>query len=276
QLEHQIGIPLYRHYDRITGQGDGAIIATAIAGKISLQELGEWWTTDWRDVHTPGMIQGFARKAATLVKPNESGFNAKAARKAMQKLFISHDVPLRMRDCGTQLHITVMQADLKIFTHQSDKNSNIELWAICEDSAITKYSYNQKETIKGEAIFLEFVEKNDVLGLTLAANNDGIKITSIGAPVRIAPESARKLVKLGHAADKVTQRDASHFVFDKRVQQAIEKNNIKCYLRLECLPIDNIVLNSTTDNALKCGIESGSGQIELPVWFKATISRQIA
>jgi hypothetical protein len=280
QLEYEIGKPLCSYYDRITGLGDGAIIAAAIAANLSMQDLGEWWTTEWRKVHTPGTVQGMVRTLGSFVRSNESGFNAKAARKALKKLFANGNVPMRMRDVATELHITVIQADLNTSTHQSNKHPDIELWAVCEDTAITKFSYNQKQTIKGEAIFLDFAEKNDVLGMAVAQNNEGLKLTSIGAPVRIHPESAKKLVKLGHGADKVAARDANQLVFNKRVEQVIEKlksaNHKIHYHRLECEPIDSIVLNSTVDNAMKLGIESGAGNIELPEWFLANIRKQIA
>lgn len=279
QLEHEIGMPLYRYYDRITGVGDGAIIAAAIAAN-RLNELGGWWTKEWRDVHTPSTVQGLMRTATSFIKPNETGYSARAARKALKKLFANGNVPLRMRDVATELHVTIIQADLNTSTHKSDEHPNIELWAVCEDTAVTKFSYNQKQTIKGEAIFLEFAEKNGVLGMAVAENNDNLQITSIGAPVRLNPESSKKLAKLGHGADKIAARDANQFVYAERVEQVIEKLKAASqkihYHRLECKPIDSVVLNSTTDNAMKLGIESGAGKLSLPGWMLANVRKQIA
>ncbi|MCP4755995.1 MAG: hypothetical protein GY866_34475, partial [Proteobacteria bacterium] len=280
QLESQIGIPLWRYYNRITGQGYGAIVAGAIAGKIPLDTLIEWCVTDWKKVHNPNKLQEAQRAVVKFFKPSESGFDAKAARKSLKRLFGRAGASIRMKDVGTQLHITIIQADLLVSTHKSEEHPDMALWEIVEDSAVTKMDFNAKETIKGEAIFLGSVEKNDVMAMAVSPSNENLQITSIGTPVRVHPQTARKLKKLGHGGDKVAYRDATHFVYDERVEQVIAKltaANYKIeYLRLECSPIDNTILTSTTEAAQNAGIDSGSGHIELPGWFLASIRRQIA
>jgi len=267
QLQFQLSEPLYKVYQKISGQGDGAIIAAAIAAGIDLERLGQWWVTDWRRVHSPGAGQKIARWAVSKIKRNESGYNAKKARAALRKLFVKTTADLRMKDVLAELQITVIQADMNISTHFSPQNPEMELYTAVEDSAITKIHYNQKETIKGEAVFLGAIEKNDVAGLLLSKNNKDLEITSIGAPVRINPKGAGKLAKLGHAADKIALQSAGHFVYEKRVRQIINKlaeagYNIR-YQRLDCEPLDHVVSGDTSDAAMMAGIESGSGKISI-------------
>ena len=155
---------------------------------------------------------------------------------------------------------------MKISTHYSQANPEMELYTAVEDSAVTKVHYNQKETIKGEAVFLGAIEKNDVLGLALSNDNKKMRLTSIGAPVRVNPPAARRLVKLGHAADKIALQSSSHFIYEKRITQLIKKLSEAgyqiYYLRLDCAPIDGVVSNDVSETAMRAGIESGSGQIE--------------
>ena len=266
QLEAALKIPLHQYYDIITGQGDGAIIAAAVAANISFDRLAEWWTNDWKKVHSPNILQKSGRMIVSKVKPNISGYSAGKARKALKKLFSkASGASMRMQDTLTKLQITVIQADMNIHTHYSDKTPDMELWAVVEDTAITKIHYSQGETIKGEAVFLGAIEKNDVLGLALSENNHDMSITSIGIPTRIHPQTARQLTKAGHAADKVALQNAGHFVDEKRIIQLIKKlnkegNRIQ-YHRLECKALDDIVRNSTDDRAMQAGLDSGSGQI---------------
>jgi hypothetical protein len=267
QLQHQLNVPfLYRHFDRIAGQGDGAIMAAAIAGGITLERLGEWWLSDWRKGHAPGTIKKLQRWAKSKVRPNESGYDAKQARAALRRLFVKNSVDLRMKDVLCDLQVTVTQASLKITTHYSQANPEMELYTAVEDSAVTKIHYNQKETVQGEAVFLGAIEKNDDMGLALSEDNKNMRLTSIGAPVRINPPAARKLGRLGHAADKVALQSGSHFVYKKRIEQLIKKladAGFQIYYhRLECAPIDGIVANDTSDAGMRAGIESGSGQLE--------------
>jgi hypothetical protein len=267
QLRHQLKIPLYEHFDLITGQGDGAIIAAAVAAGIDFDQLGEWWINDWRKVHSPGPVQKLQRWAVSKIKPNESGFNAKKARRALKKLFSRSKADLRFKDVLTRLQITVTQADMNIHTHYSHEESEMELWAAVEDSAITKLHYNQKNTIKGAAVFLGAIEKNDVMALSLSPENKKMSVISIGTPTRINPPAALKLSRLGHAADKKALQDASHFNYEKRVKQLMKKlhevgYNIG-YSRLECAPLDGVTTNDTSDVAMKAGVNSGSGPIDL-------------
>ncbi len=266
QLQFQLKKPLHDCFDRIAGQGDGAIIAGAVAAGIDLNRLGEWWIRDWRKVHAPGTLKKLQRWAKTKIQPNQSGYDAKQARAALRKLFVKTSVDLRLKDVLCDLQITVIQADMKISTHYSQKNPEMELYTAVEDSAITKIHYNQKETIKGEAVFLGAIEKNDVLGLALSGDNKKMRLTSIGAPVRVSPPSARKLTKLGHAADKIALQSSSHFIYEKRIAQLIKKLSEAgyqiYYLRLDCAPIDGVVSNDVSEMAMRAGIESGSGQIE--------------
>lgn len=266
QLQFQLKKPLHDCFDRITGQGDGAIIAGAVAAGINLERLGEWWIADWRKVHAPGTLKKLQRWAQTKIQPQQSGYDAKQARKALRKLFVKTSVDLRLKDVLCDLQITVIQADMKISTHYSQNNPEMELYTAVEDSAITKIHYNQKETIKGEAVFLGAIEKNDVLGLALSGDNKKMRLTSIGAPVRINPPAARKLVKLGHAADKISLQSSGHFIYEKRIAQVIKKLSETgyqiYYLRLDCAPIDGVVSNDVSEMAMRAGIESGSGQIE--------------
>ncbi len=265
QLQHQLGKSLHEHFDIISGQGDGAIIAAAIAAGISFDRLADWWLTDWRKVHTPNILKKAQRWAISKVRPNESGYNARQARKALKKLFSRSKTDLRMKDVLTGLQITVMQADMNIHTHYSKKNPDMELWTAVEDSAITKLHYNQKATVKGEAVFLGAIEKNDVAGLALSANNKDITITSIGTPTRVEPVSARKLSKMGHAGDKKALQSAGHFFYLKRTDQLMTKLRDAGYrigyLRLECKPLDGITANATDDRARQAGINSGSGTL---------------
>jgi hypothetical protein len=280
QLESQIKIPLHEYYDRITGQGYGAIIAAAIAAGIPLKDIATWMTIDWRRAHTPATVNQLKRMVLKALKPNESGFDCKVAEKALKKLFTASEALIRMRDVRTQLQVNVIQGDLLISTHDSNRHPDMSLLEVVIDTAITRMNYNSKETVKGEAVFLGSVEKNDVLGLASSLNNDGLQITSIGAPVRVHTGSVKELNKSGHAAMKVMKRDATHHVFDGRVEQVLSKYKklgAKIdHLRLECAPIDHIVLNSTTYDALQAGVKSGSGKIDLPVWFLSSIKRQIA
>lgn len=265
QLHFQLKKPLHDCFDRIAGQGDGAIIAGAVAAGIDLDRLGEWWISDWRKVHSPGTIKKIQRWAKTKVQPNQSGYDAKQARTALRKLFVKTSADLRLKDVLCDLQITVIQADMKISTHYSQKNPEMELYTAVEDSAVTKIHYNQKETIKGEAVFLGAIEKNDVLGLALSGDNKKMRLTSIGAPVRINPPAGRQLVKLGHAADKVALQSSSHFIYEKRITQLIKKLSEAgyqiYYLRLDCAPIDGVVSNDVSEMAMRAGIESGSGKI---------------
>jgi len=267
QLQHQFKKPLHEIYDRITGQGDGAIIAAAIAAGIDLDRLAAWWVSDWKKVHSPGLLKGALRWSVKIVKRNESGYNAKQARAALQKLFVKTSADLRMKDVLTELQITVIQADMKVSTHHSDLNPDMELWTAVEDSAITKIHFNQKQTVKGEAAFLGAIEKNDVLGLLASPDNKNLQITSIGVPVRINPPAALKYTKTGHAGDKIALQAAGHFLYEKRVKQIIEKLiEAGCkfsYLRLDCDPLDGLVSNDTSATAQNAGIESGSGKINL-------------
>ena len=265
QLHFELRTPLHDFYDRISGQGDGAIIAAAVATGIDFDRLATWWTTDWKKVHSPGKFKKLARWGKSKFKPNESGYDARQARGALKKLFTKAGADLRMRDTLTKLQITVIQADFNVSTHYSLDSPDLELYAAVEDSAVTKIHYNQKQTIKGEAVFLGAIEKNDVAGLALSPDNKKMSITSIGAPVRVNPPAALQLVKLGHAADKIALQSAGHFLNGKRAEQLIKKlaeaGYQIGYSRLECKPIDNIVCNSTDDRAMRAGIESGSGQI---------------
>jgi hypothetical protein len=266
QLQYELKRPLHDYYDRICGQGDGAIIAAAMAAGIGFDALASWWTSDWRKVHSPGFPQKAKRWAVSKFKPNASGYDAKKARAALKKLFlIPPAADRRMRDALTELQITVMQADMNISTHLSSVNPELELYIAVEDSAVTKISYNQGETIKGEAVFLGAIEKNDDIGLMLSKNNKKLAVTSIGAPVRINPPAAVNLKKLGHAADKAALQSAGHFVYQRRVGQLIEKLREAGYdinyIRLECLPMDSVVRNNAGDEAMRAGIESGSGKL---------------
>lgn len=265
QLHYELKKPLHEHFDRIAGQGDGAIIAAALAAGIDLDKVAQWGINDWRKVHNPGFGSKLLRWSASKIKPAESGYNAKQARKALRKLFVKTSSDLRMKDVLTELQITVVQGDMNVSTHYSFQNPEMELWTAVEDSAVTKMHYNQKETVKGEAIFLGAIEKNDALGLALSENNKNLSITSIGAPVRVNPPAAKGLSKLGHASDKTTSQAAGHFFYLKRVEQLIKKLseagfNIQ-YSRLECLPIDHVVKDDTSEAAMQAGIESGSGRI---------------
>jgi len=266
QLEHQLDREIYRYYDIITGQGDGAIIAAAISVGIDYKTLTDWWINDWRKIHSPGFVSKVARSVVSKFKPYQSGYNAKKATAALRKLFTRSKADLRMKDVLTALQITVMQADMKISVHYSGGNQDMEIYTAVEDSAITKVGYSQRETIKGESVFLGAVEKNDVLSFCLSPDNKNMSITSIGTPVRINPEGAKTLNKEGSGATVKATRTASHFVYDKRVEATIAKlkeadYKIK-YLRLECEPIDWIVANDTSDEARIAGINSGSGQID--------------
>jgi hypothetical protein len=265
QLQFQLKKPLHDCFDRVAGQGDGAIIAGAVAAGINLERLGEWWITDWRKVHGPGTIKKLQRWAQTKIQPNQSGYDAKQARAALRKLFVKTSADLRLKDVLCDLQITVIQADMKISTHYSQTNPDMELYTAVEDSAITKIHYNQKETIKGEAVFLGAIEKNDVLGLALSDDNKKMRLTSIGAPVRVNPPAGRQLAKLGHAGDKVALQSSSHFIYEKRIKQLIKKLSEAgyqiYYLRLDCAAIDGVVSNDVSEMAMRAGIESGSGQI---------------
>jgi hypothetical protein len=266
QLAYQLKVPIHDYYDRITGQGDGAIIAAALAAGIDFERIGAWWITDWRKAHSPNALQGAARWAVSKIRLNESGHNAKKARKALRKLFLKTSVDMRMKDVLTKLQITVIQADLKISFHYSPDNPSLELYAAVEDSAVTKIDYNQRETIKGEAVFLGAIEKNDALGMIVSSDNKNLDITSIGAPVRVNPGKTKKLGRLGHAADKTALLAAGHFIYQKRIDQLMSKlaetgYKIK-YLRLECGAIDHIVRNNIGDAAMEAGINSGYGQIQ--------------
>lgn len=267
QLHFELRTPLHDYYDRISGQGDGAIIAAAVAAGIDFDRLAAWWIRDWRKVHSPDKFTKLVRWGKSKLKPNESGYNARQARAALKKLFDKSGADLRMRDVLTKLQITVIQADFNVSTHYSPDAPDLELYVAVEDSAVTKIHYNQKQTIKGEAVFLGAIEKNDVAGLALSSGNKKMHITSIGAPVRVNPPAALQLVKLGHAADKVALQSAGHFLNEKRAGQLIKKlaeaGYEIGYSRLECKPIDNIVCNSTDKRAMRAGIESGSGQINI-------------
>lgn len=283
QLQHQIGIPLYRYYDRITGLGDGAILAAAVAGMVSFDDLVDWWVGPWRKAHNRTALSALNVKLKSFLNPNVVGlFDAKKARKALKTLYRRGEAPLRMKDVavGTELHVTVIQADLMVSRHESSRHPDLALWEVVEDTAITKMDYNKGRSVKGEAIFLSYVEKNEVMRMATAQNNSGLQITSIGAPVRVTPERDRQIEKLGARAMKVKNRDASHFVYEDVVEQSILKLkslglNIE-YQRLECTPMDAIMLNSTTDEALHMGKESGTGKIDLPAWFTRTLNKQIA
>jgi len=265
QLEYQLNTPLHRFYDRISGQGDGVIIAAAIAAGIDFDTLSGWWNTDWKKVHSPHIGQKFVRSVVSLVRTHQSGYNAKQARTALRKLFTKTKSDLLLKNTLTELQITVIQADLNISTHYSFEAGYLELYIAVEDSAVTKVGYNQGASIKGEAIFLGAVEKNDVLGFLLADNNKNMILHSIGAPGRINPVRAKKLDKKGHAAMTSVVRRSNHFVYNKRVEGVISKlteNGFKIdYLRLECKAIDSVVANDTSDQAMRAGIESGSGTI---------------
>lgn len=263
QLQYELKKPLHEYFDIVSGQGDGAIIAAAIAAGIDFDRLADWWLTDWRKVHAPNILKKAQRWAVSKVRPNESGYNARQARKALKKLFSRSKTDLRMKNVLTALQITVMQADMNIHTHYSKKNPDMELWTAVEDSAVTKIHYNQQATIKGEAVFLGAIEKNDVAGLALSADNKDITITSIGTPTRVEPASARKLVKTGHAGDKKALQSAGHFVYLKRTDQLMTKLRNAGYqigyLRMECKALDGITANATSDLARQAGIDSGSG-----------------
>ena len=280
QLEYQIKVPLYEYYDRITGQGNGAIIAAAVAGRITMNDFVNWWVGEWMKAHQRTLGAGGKRLLKRFINSNEDGFDHKKAVKALKKLYLDGQVPLRMKDVGTELNITVMQADLNVTTHDSNKHGDMALWEVVEDSAITRMDYNSKKTIKGEAIFLGEVEKNDVLRMAIADNNDGLHMTSIGVPVRVTPERDKKLEKSGHGAMKVKRREASHFIHENNIEKTMQKLkqlglNIE-YLRLECDPIDSVLPNSTTEEAMRLGRESGSGKIDLPSWFVKTLQKRIA
>ena len=265
QLQHQLNTPLYRFYDRISGQGEGAIIAASIAAGIDFNTLLKWWMSEWKKVHSPHIGKKIARWGVRLISTHQSGYNAKEARKALRKLFTKAKTDLLLKNTLTELQITVIQADLNISTHYSFEASDLELYIGVEDSAITKVGYNQGATIKGEAIFLGAVEKNDVLGFLLADNNKNMILHSIGAPARINPVRAKKLSKKGHAAMTSMLRRSNHFVYNKRVEGVIAKlteNGFKIdYLRLECNAIDSVVANDTSDQAMRAGIASGDGTI---------------
>ena len=94
---------MHDYFDLITGQGGGAILAAALAVGIEFDQLAEWWTTDWRKVHNPNPLQKLQRWAVSKIKPNESGFNAKRARKALKKLFSRAKSDLRFKDVLTRL-----------------------------------------------------------------------------------------------------------------------------------------------------------------------------
>jgi hypothetical protein len=265
QLQFQLGKPLYKCYDRICGQGDGAILAAAVAAGISFDRIGAWWSKEWRKVHNPNLLKATQRWLVSKAKPSQSGYDAKQARKALRILFQKNGADMRMKDVQTELQVMVMQADLKVTFHYSPENPDIELWTVVEDSAITKMHYNQKETISGGAIFLGAIEKNDALGLALSSGNTNLSILSIGTPVRVNPQTAKKFSKLGHAGDKINLQNGGFFLHEKRTEQLVEKLNGVgyqiVYRRLECASMDGIVSNDTSDLAKSVGIESGSGQI---------------
>lgn len=268
QLRFELKVLLHDYYSRITGQGDGAIIAAALAAGISIDRLNEWWLTDWRKVHTPGIWRKVQRLAVTRVKRNLSGFHAGQARKALRKLFMNGRVVLRMKHVQTELFISAIQADMTITQHYSKTSPDIELWTVCEDSAVTKMIYAQKNTTEIGGVFLGALEKDDSLGLLLSENNEKmekIEITSIGTPVKMNPPAAAALHKLDAEADKKALQSGAYFLYNKRVLQVVrlkqQINPLIRYHRLECQPMDFIVSNDTSQTAEQAGINSGYGKI---------------
>lgn len=265
QLRVELKTPLHEHYSKITGQGDGAIIAAALAADISMDRLSEWWLNDWRKVHSPGFWRKAQRLAVTRVKPNLTGFHAGQARKALQKLFMNGKVVLRMKDVQTELYISAIQADMTITQYYNKTHPKIELWTACERSAVTKMIYAQKNLVDVGGVFLGALEKDDSLGLLLSENNSEIEITSIGTPVKINPPAAAELYRLDAEADKTALQSAAYFLYNRRVQQVVrlkqQVNPLIKYHRLECQPIDFIVANDTSVAAEKAGINSGYGKI---------------
>jgi len=282
QLRFELKAPLHEYYSRITGQGDGANIAAALAVGISIDRLNEWWLTDWREVHTPGVLRSFQRMVVKRVKRNLTGFHAGQARKALQKLFMNGKVVLRMKDVQTELFISAIQADMSITQYYNKTHPEVELWTACEDAAVTKMIFAQKNTAEIGGVFLSPPEKNDSMGLLLSENIDEIEITSIGIPVKINSPAAAELYKLDAEADKVTQQNAAYFYYNKRISQIVrlaQKNNpLIRYHRLECQPIDSIVANDTSEAAEKAGTNSGYGKIfkESSTEFKEDVNALIS
>lgn len=268
-LEYQIGKPLHVFFHRITGQGNGAIVAAACAYGIPLNTLVDWWRTDWRKAHTPNLWDTAKRQAVKFVRPHTHGYDAKKAKKSLNRLFRRSDPVLTLDKAKTELQINAILGDLLIVSYRSWEKTHARLTVADAviDSAITRFDYNEKNTVRGKPPFLGEIEKNDSLGLLLN-DNGSTKITSIGAPVRLDPGNSKSLSKSDQAGMKVINRDKSHFVHLFRVDQLVKKLEHVRYLRLECSSIDDVVLNSTTERAMQSGQQSGEGFIELPSWYR--------
>ena len=154
---------------------------------------------------------------------------------------------------------------MTITRHYNKTSPKLELWTVCEDSAVTKMIYAQGNTVATGGVFLGAPEKDDALGLLLSENNNEIEITSIGTPVKINPPAAAELYKLDAEADKAALQAAAYFLYNKRVRQVVrlkqKVNPLLKYHRLECQSIDFIVANDTSEAAEKAGFNSGYGKI---------------
>jgi hypothetical protein len=268
QLESQVGKPLHVFFHRITGQGNGAVIAAACACGIPFNTLVDWWRTDWRKAHTPNLWDTVKRQAVKFVRPQTHGYDAKKAKKSLNRLFRRNDQILTINKAKTELQINTILGDLLAVSFRSWEETHAKL-TIADaviDSSITRFDYDGKNTVKGKPPFLGEIEKNDSLGLLLDGNAS-TKITQIGAPVRLDPKNAKSLSKSDQAGMKVTSRDKTQFIYLQRVKKLVKKLNHAHYLRLECSPIDDIVLNSTTERAMQSGQQSGEGYINLPSWY---------
>lgn len=279
QLQYALGVPLIQYYDRITAQGDGAIIAAAIACGIDFDRYFDWYTNTWRAVFTPNPLIRMKRFTKRFFK-NEVGFDASQAEKAILKLFTQSGTLLRMKDTKIPLHITTMQADMEVTVFKSEKHDNLTIAEAVIDAAVTRLNFNQKSTIKDESLFLGAPDKNDSFRLLLSAQNQGLQVTSIDAPVRVDPEGAISLEKENSDALNVTMRNAQNHVSLFRARDLMKKLNEQGNADLNlhelyCKPIDHIVRNSTTQEALEAGRESGSGMIVLPDFIKQSLKDKL-
>jgi len=180
-------------FDCFSFSGTSSIIALYLAlgkksvGYGSIEYLLKWWTHHFRFAFSLTPAQNAKIKLAKIFKGKEpEGLSEKNARRYLQELFINPNSgeQYTLKDINIEVYQPLMFDDLRARAYTKGETPDTKLVDIAVNCALDPRRFSVKQTEDVGTSLGAFRRSYD---LPLAQNNPGIKITSLGVPLRYQP-----------------------------------------------------------------------------------------
>jgi hypothetical protein len=251
KLEQKVG-DLSDRFGIFSGAGFGSLQAFACAVGMKTEELNDWYLGNLLSAIKKGWIRkGYEVTTSVLFNHDHDRIKTKRIEKEVKYLFKAKDVggsrtnrDLTVKECKRDIYIPAWDISRRTMAITKQTFPDMPIYLAIASTMYDPIFFDTKPIFDGFGIMNGDLSKNN--DRYLKKHNQGLDITSIGAPVRIFNKGTARIDERSKLIKQTEQRHDINLDFSRA-----------CSTRLECTPIDEYFQFSTSDEAIKTAQKSG-------------------